>query len=121
MWTVIPIRGTWLVATIFALQSVLLGAAPPCDCAPPAPVTEAESCCAEEEHECCSVAQQSDEQNEPVTVAPTTTIQFIATPTGTAHPPAVHAESTLLKLTAQAHPTGLWSEFIRAERAPPLS
>lgn len=117
----IAIRHAWFVATIFAMQAVLLGAAPPCACEPPVQASEAVQCCQDDAHTCCTVSQRAEEKTDPATVTGTSTVQFVATPTGTVRPRIVQSQPTLLKLTAQPHPTGLWSEFIRAERAPPLS
>ncbi len=115
-------RYTWLVATIFALQTVLLGAAPPCDCVAETQAPAVEDCCEDAGAPCCcTVSAQHDEPSRTATVTAAPSVQLIATPTGTVRPLVADSRPTYLKLTAEAHPTSLWSAFVRAERAPPLS
>lgn len=114
-------KNAWLVALIFTMQAVLLGAAPICDCVEPTQAPPADGCCTDEGHTCCSARSQPDEPSEPATVATSPTVQLLAVPTDTARPAIAHSRPALLELTSQSRPTGLWSAFVRAERAPPLS
>jgi len=113
---------TWLVAAIFTLQTVLPGAAPPCDCVAETQAPAVNDCCEEAGGPCCcTVTTQHDEPSRTATVTAAPSVQLIATPTSTARPLVADSRPTSLKLTAEAHPTSLWSAVACAERAPPLS
>lgn len=116
-------KKAWIVAIIFSLQTVLLGAAPICGCLNEAQTQALEvGCCAAEADtcSCCGVLAQPDDSSVPAVAASSVTIHVTATPSGMTRI-AISDRPTSLKLTAEPHPTGLWSEFVCAERAPPLS
>lgn len=111
-----------LVAIILSAQTVLPGAATDCECAPHQEAQLAASeCCPVDGPTRCEMHAAPDATSEPATVVTSTTIQPVVAPTGTAMPAVEDSRATSLKLTAAAHPTGLWSARVCAERAPPLS
>ena len=115
-------KNTWLVAIIFSAQTVLLGAAPVCECVASAEAVLAETdCCTEDGTNRCDMSAETETASEPGAVAVSPEVELVATPVGNAEPAAYQTRSISLSSTAEPHPTGLWSEFVCAERAPPLS
>lgn len=117
----ITMRYSWLVAAIFTLQTVLLGA-PICDCIPQMQARQVAEHCAESEGPCCcSITTLPDKPSDPATVVTAPTVQFIATVTDAVRLAADEHNPTAFRPIADPHPSSQWSAFVCAERAPPLS
>ena len=114
-------KKAWIVAIIFSLQTVLLSAAPLCECLLDEQVTVTSVHCCADEGATCSMTSLPDTEAEPAVTATSPTVQLVAAPSGMAIFAVSDSRPTSLKLTAEPHPTGLWSEYVCAERAPPLS
>jgi hypothetical protein len=121
----IIMRANWIVAIIFALQTVLLGAHSDCACHPTQVIEVAVADCEHPANSCddccCSIVAPQNPTHEPATVGASPTISLAALPTGSVHPSVTLSRPTVLRLTAQDRPTDLWSALTCAERAPPLS
>ncbi len=109
-----------LVAVIFAVQTVLLGA-PACDCVTPVQQNAADRCPDAGGPCCCSIATAPDTASVPATVVTAPTVQLVATIAHRAELATHDYNPTSLRPVTDAHPASQWSAFVRAERAPPLS